>query len=63
MSVGVEMAETRRDETGTRREHEKGPVMYGARGDRFGVTDTRLRESLPWATARPTLQCYHDGYP
>jgi hypothetical protein len=30
-------------------------AMCGTRGDRFGVTDTPLREGLPRATARPTL--------
>jgi hypothetical protein len=40
----------------TRRAREE--AMCGARGDRFGVTDTPLREGLPRATARPTL---HNG--
>jgi hypothetical protein len=53
MSVGVGMSDTRRDGDTTRAREE---VMRGARGDRFGVTDTPLCEGLAWATARPTLQ-------
>jgi hypothetical protein len=36
-------------------------VMCGARGDRFGVTDTPWREGLPWTTARPTLHGTRKG--
>jgi hypothetical protein len=45
-------SESRQDMDMTRAREE---AMCGARGDRFGVTDTPLREGLPRATARPTL--------
>ena len=45
-------SETRRDMDTMRA---RGEAMCGARRDRFGVTDTPLREGLPRATARPTV--------
>jgi hypothetical protein len=45
-------SESRQDMDMTRAREE---AMCGARGDRFGVTDTPLREGLPRATARPTV--------
>jgi hypothetical protein len=51
-------SESRQDMDMTRAREE---AMCGARGDRFGVTDTPLREGLPRATARPTLHGIDDG--